>query len=211
MDVPAVAVPVSHRSHIAVLEYLCDQQARKHPSLGHVFAALRSDISRLAEVIGAAHTWTTPTFEVVDYLPVPYEIIPAPVLKSTHSKIPIRRDVLLRNNLFFAQDWKRSLLIVCELERREREEVHYVRPVKFKVVRCKHSAMGRLMKLYTYVTEKMRGEEEADHYATIEELSHKQALRYLRACQRWLVERKIAGNQARTLKDILSQSRKFPN
>lgn len=136
----------------------------------------------------------------------------APRLYLAPSRIPIRRDVFLRNSLLFStHQWGRSLTVACEVERREQEEAPSVRPVTFKVVRRKHSAMGKLMSLYAEVTEKMRGDEETDHYANIEELSYKQALCYLRACSRWLTEKKVSRKQARTLNDILSESRTFPN
>jgi hypothetical protein len=54
MHVPAVVVPVASRSHLAVLQYLCDDLARKRPSLGHIFSALRSEITRLGEIISTA-------------------------------------------------------------------------------------------------------------------------------------------------------------
>src|ERR1700722_3896367 len=81
----------------------------------------------------------------------------------------------------------------------------------FKVVRRRHSAMGQLMKLYADVAEKMRGEEEVDVVKIVDAMPHNQALRYLRACSRWLIERRMVGKQARTLNDILDESRTFPN
>jgi hypothetical protein len=94
------------------------------------------------------------------------------------------------------------------------KEDRSLRPVTFRAARSPkwrtQSAMGKLLSLYEDVIEKMRGDEEADHCANIEEWSYKQSLRYLRACQRWLVE-KNAGKQARPLKDILRKSCTFPN
>ena len=71
MPLPSVVVPVVSRSHIAVLEYLCDKQARRRPALGHIFAALRSEINCLRATISAnAPAWTTPTFEVIPTVPI---------------------------------------------------------------------------------------------------------------------------------------------
>lgn len=71
MPLPASVVPVVSRSHIAVLEYLCDDQARRRPALGHIFAALRPEITRLGEISKAA-----PVPEVVtDCLPVPEPLL----------------------------------------------------------------------------------------------------------------------------------------
>jgi hypothetical protein len=67
---PAVTPLVPHRNHIAVLQYLCDDQARRRPALGHIFVALRSDLGRLAEII------STTASEVVTYfLPVPSPLL----------------------------------------------------------------------------------------------------------------------------------------
>jgi len=67
---PTVTLPVvPHRSHITVLEYLCDKHAQKRPALGHIFSALRSEITRLGEIISAP-AWIAPTFEVIPAAPL---------------------------------------------------------------------------------------------------------------------------------------------
>jgi hypothetical protein len=71
--------------------------------------------------------------------------------------------------------------------------------------------MERLLSLYAEVTEKMRGYEEVDVLATVWDMPHKAALRYLQACRRWMTENTPAGKSARTLKDIRDESRTFPN
>lgn len=119
--------------------------------------------------------------------------------------------MFLRNGLLFSPHWKRSLLIACELQRCQQEEARSVRPVTFKAVRRTHSAMERLLSLYAEVTEKMRGYEEVDVLATVWDMPHKAALRYLQACRRWMTENTPAGKSARTLKDIRDESRTFPN
>lgn len=53
---------LASRDHIAVLEYFCDEQARRRPALRDIFAALRSNITLLSE-----DQWAAPTFQVIHH------------------------------------------------------------------------------------------------------------------------------------------------
>ncbi len=131
-----------------------------------------------------------------------------PLCVSRGVEVPLR-EVRPQFSIAFTQQ-RRALTIACEIRRRGLlpivKEPRSVRPVALKVVRRTQTAMGELMKLYVYVTEKMRGAEESDVWATVEPMPYKQALRYLRGCDRWLTEKKMAGKH-RTLNDILLESR----
>jgi hypothetical protein len=143
-----------------------------------------------------------------------------PACLSRGVEAPVRE--MMRPQFVYAHTQERHALTTAwEIAKRKQEEearkdrVGQNPPTIFKAVRSPkwrtQSAMGKLLSLYAEVTEKMRGDEEADHCANIEELSYRQTLRYLQACKRWLLEKKIAGNQARPLKDILLKSRTFQN
>lgn len=94
------------------------------------------------------------------------------------------------------------------------------------VWRQHYSPMAKLMKLCASVHEMLKSEESDDIWEAIDEMSYKEACRYLLTHMRWMVEKRIAGKprhgaegndplpnypEARSFEDIVLESRTFPN